>query len=237
MNKDKTMTLRLNLLADRFNNFFCKPNDFRMKVVADEFSDFLMNIVYVLPTGIKYKIMKLYVNENRADILCIDIFDRKTNMCYMSTFKLLYTIDCQYDQLKYNNLQQFDAEIVLNTLKLYKMFKRMKSIATRVKIMCNKEKITFSFSHNDENIPYTTTTCVQNLLSNCIDRANIDYTNIDIRKDYVYDNTDKTIQGIYDFNDVFSFIECHKYCGTVVLQLQIKNNDIMAIRQMVCTVF
>lgn len=186
----KNVFIRVNMDADKFDDFYCKPE-------KTEFGICIQTLNEALRIVEKNNNITMYIEENDTHILTIEIDDEEEDEHTLLQIDL-FDFENKY---KEKSSKDFDIEIVTDGIKFHRLIKDFGRIAEHIDLKCTSKNLIYS---GVGKLKRSTTKKINN-------------GSLTIKKD---DSKHKIVQGIYDIENIVLFTKCANLCNDISIYMK-----------------
>jgi proliferating cell nuclear antigen PCNA len=207
INDYKSIIVHVRLHAENFYRFDCKYDSYTIGLEPQTMFNFIKNID-------KEGVMTVYINENKKQIMNIELNNQEKKNKSTYEFKLMDLNESKHELPH----PQFDVIVEMKTDEFHNMCKEMHTHGKYMAIVCTEKKIEFRCKGNSGVIKKEFENGGSVVIS---------------LKDGKKTSEPKIISEVYDLQNITAFNKCRSLC--TYIQLLLKNKYPMFVRYEVAT--
>ncbi len=208
INDFKSIIVHVRLHAEQFYKFDCKYDSYTIGLEPQTMFNFIKNID-------KEGVMTVYINENKKQIMNIELNNQEKKNKSTYEFKLMDLNENKHEIPP----PQFDVIVEMKTDEFHNMCKEMHTHGKYMAIVCTEKKIEFRCKGNSGVIKK--------------EFENGGSVMISLKSDGKKTTEPKIISEVYDLQNITAFNKCRSLC--TYIQLLLKNKYPMFVRYEVAT--
>jgi proliferating cell nuclear antigen PCNA len=208
INDYKSIIVHVRLIAENFFKFDCKYDSYTIGLEPQTMFNFIKNID-------KEGVMTVYINENKKQIMNIELNNQEKKNKSTYEFKLMDLNENKHEIPP----PQFDVIVEMKTDEFHNMCKEMHTHGKYMAIVCTEKKIEFKCKGNSGVIKK--------------EFENGGSVVISLKSDGKKTSEPKIISEVYDLQNITAFNKCRSLC--TYIQLLLKNKYPMFVRYEVAT--